>query len=587
MKIYPLLLIVTVPTNHAFQFNRCHNVNAIGRTRHKIGSPRSDVDGFSATSLFVTSTEASLAQNIGNGSLKAVETLAGAVTRVGNQQKANAADNESQIIDLQLQDVDDLTSRPGVFKALLEETAMTASNSEKEKNTSVVLKALASLERDMAMLDNVTGQRSQLSVLEISLLAGSVIAAATSPIFGNIGHVLAPASAAFCAAIGIGAEYTGKVAVSDGKEIAAATIVCAAEAEGLLAQAERVKAVLPLCVGVGATCASFSLLLPAVLNIGDNVPLSMTTALFLLSPVISVVAAAISSLTLQETRSYCFRAISTGNRRFARSGSVGRTWLSQAEQIEKNSERTKSRWNNFAKAVIPAPLIGALVPISSIGGKAAIVTALAAMESAFFLAQAEYTVSRATDAVALKARSASVADTYANQGARSGAILPFTSALSALCAAATAAIVEFPLPGHNLVLQGSVYSIFPAFAAMFSAAASVSKARCEVDAEAATQAAATLALEYDVSSSKAAGERSEFDAFNNDDLILRPFQGVIELIRLTVVNSWNTVKTRKQYPAFVKLVYWIRKRWGRAYRKPVNQNKSDDDDVVGSSPAVA
>ena len=92
------------------------------------------------------------------------------------------------------------------------------------------------------MLDNVTGQRSQLSVLEISLLAGSVIAAATSPIFGNIGHgekicaisldlyssklfaqfliqifencleVLAPASAAFCAAIGIGAEYTGKVA---------------------------------------------------------------------------------------------------------------------------------------------------------------------------------------------------------------------------------------------------------------------------------------------------------------------------------------------------------------------------------------
>lgn len=29
--------------------------------------------------------------------------------------------------------------------------------------------------------------------------------------------------------------------VSDGKEIAAATIVCAAEAEGLLAQAERVK----------------------------------------------------------------------------------------------------------------------------------------------------------------------------------------------------------------------------------------------------------------------------------------------------------------------------------------------------------
>mmetsp|Transcript_25279 Transcript_25279/g.39153 ORF Transcript_25279/g.39153 Transcript_25279/m.39153 type:complete len:606 (+) Transcript_25279:140-1957(+) len=598
MKIYPLLLIVA-PTYHAdaFQINRCNNadVNVVGQSRcYNICVPRDDATYVSSasSSLYATTTDVSLSQSIGNGSLKAVETLAGAVTRVGNQQKADAAEeNDREADQLQLKDVDDLTSRPGVFKALLEETAMSASNSDKEKNTSVVLKALASLERDMAMLDNVTGQRSQLSVLEISLLAGSVVAAATSPILGNIGHVLAPASAAFCAAIGIGAEYTGKVAVSDGKEIAAATIVCAAEAEGLLAQAERVKAVLPLCVGVGATCASFSLLLPAVLNIADNGPMSMNTALFLISPVISVVAAAISSLTLQETRSFCYRAISTGNRRFARSGSVGRTWLSQTEQIERNSQRTRLRWNNFAAAVIPAPLIGALLPVSSLGGKAIIVTALAAMESAFFLAQAEYTLSRATDAVALKARSASVADTYANQGARSGAILPFTSALSALCAAATAAIVEFPLPGHNLVLQGGVYSIFPAFAAMFSAAASVSKARCEVDAEAATQAASTLALEYDVGTSKAAGERSEFDAFNNDDLILRPFQGVIELIRLTAVNTWKTVKLRNQYPAFVKLVYWVRKRW-RRYRKSDSQNESvhseDDDASVGpASPAMA
>ena len=55
------------------------------------------------------------------------------------------------------------------------------------------------------------------------------------------------------AAIGIGAEYTGKVAVADGKEVAATTLQCAAEAEALLAKAERVKAVSPLCVGVSAT----------------------------------------------------------------------------------------------------------------------------------------------------------------------------------------------------------------------------------------------------------------------------------------------------------------------------------------------
>ena len=33
---------------------------------------------------------------------------------------------------------------------------------------------------------------------------------------------------------------------------------------------------------------------------------------------------------------------------------------------------------------------------------------------------------------------------YANQGSRNSAILPFTSALSAFCAAATAAMVELP-----------------------------------------------------------------------------------------------------------------------------------------------
>ena len=54
----------------------------------------------------------------------------------------------------------------------------------------------------------------------------------------------------------------GKVAVADGKEVAAASVQCAAEAEGLLANAERSKAVIPLCVGIGASAASLSLLVP-------------------------------------------------------------------------------------------------------------------------------------------------------------------------------------------------------------------------------------------------------------------------------------------------------------------------------------
>jgi hypothetical protein len=163
--------------------------------------------------------------------------------------------------------------------------------------------------------------------------------------------------------------------------------------------------------------------------------------------------------------------------------------------------------------------------------KSIIVTALAAAQSAYFLAQSEYSLARATDAVAVKARSAAVCDTYANQGSRSAAILPFTSALSGLCAAATAAIVELPFleslsAGGTLVgltAAMSIVTIFPVFSALFAAAASVSKARCEVQAEAAVQAASTLALEY--------------NSDENDDPILRPFRGVLELIQLTYTSS--------------------------------------------------
>jgi hypothetical protein len=163
--------------------------------------------------------------------------------------------------------------------------------------------------------------------------------------------------------------------------------------------------------------------------------------------------------------------------------------------------------------------------------KSVIITALAAAQTAYTLADCEFSLARATDAVAIKARSAAVCDTYANQGARSAAILPFTSALSGLCAAATAAIVELPFletlsaSGTLASLTGemAIVGIFPVFSTLFAAAASVSKARCEVDAEAAVQAASTLALEY--------------SSMEDEDPILRPFKGVTELIRLVYKSS--------------------------------------------------
>mmetsp|Transcript_10503 Transcript_10503/g.23547 ORF Transcript_10503/g.23547 Transcript_10503/m.23547 type:complete len:640 (+) Transcript_10503:193-2112(+) len=412
------------------------------------------------------------------------------------------------------------------------------------ENDRTVVTALTRLENDMQLLDNLASERPQLSTLELSLLLTSVFAAATSPIMFadlKVAEVLAPASAAFAASLGIGAEYIGKVAVADGKEVAAATIQCAAEAEGFLANAERVKAVTPLCVGVGATGASFALLAPVIidaLQIGTNTQL--VTELYLFCPLISVLSAAVAGLALQEIRQFTSRAISVGNRRFAKSGIVGRTWLSSTELIDKKSAGTSDRWRSFGLGVLPAPIFGALVP-GALATKCIVVAALAAAQSAFFLAQAESVMARATDAVALKARSAAVCDTYANQGARSAAVLPFTSALSAFCAAATAAVVELPWLESLATLSGPVgttgqvalVSVFPTLGAMFAAAASVSKARCEVDAEAASQAASTLALEYD-----------KYDA--EEDPVLNPFRGVVDLIRITAKNGIKVARGRSK-----------------------------------------
>lgn len=278
---------------------------------------------------------------------------------------------------------------------------------------------------------------------------------------------------------------------------------------------------------------------------GNN--LQLVTEIYLLCPLVAVLAAAVAGLALQETKSLCNLAIGVGNRRFARSGMVSRTWLSSTELIERKSKNSSNKWRSFSLSVLPAPLLGALCP-GALPTKTIVVAALAAAESAYYLAQSEYTLARATDAVALKARSAAVCDTYANQGARSAAILPFTSALSGLCAAATAAIVELPfvesLAKSNtvlgLLLEICTVTAFPALSALFAAAASVSKARCEVDAEAAMQAASTIALPYN-------GEEN--------DPVLRPLNGVKELILLTISNSIR-VPLRRLFRRFL-----VRRRW--------------------------
>jgi len=154
--------------------------------------------------------------------LDVVDALARAVHNIGVEEKRSWDEGEEEEEEGEYYSKKkggklDISQQPRVFQSLLsakiESDSGMGNGSGNAKNTKVVLKALASLERDMSMLDNLTGQESQLSLFEVSVLIGTVVAAAGSPLLpAQIAEVLAPASAALSAAIGIGAEYIGKVA---------------------------------------------------------------------------------------------------------------------------------------------------------------------------------------------------------------------------------------------------------------------------------------------------------------------------------------------------------------------------------------
>jgi len=369
----------------------------------------------------------------------------------------------------------------------------TANTKNETQRNLPVQSSISKITRDMELLDDVAGRTPQLTRAELVLLfvtiAVSAISPAVMPI--NIVEVLVPSMAAVSAAVGISAEYAGKVAVSNGKEIASLAMQAAAESESILAQAERAKAILPLCVGISTTASAFALLIPSLsVELHSKLSVPVLTEAFLVCPLIAVLGAAIGGLASQETIQLSARASGVGNRRFASSSIVGVTWKSATEQVEGNSLRNTQKWTSFAYGVLPAPIIAAIFP-GVLAFKAVVCAAVAAAQAAYYLSIAEFAIAEATDAVSLKSRTAAVADTYANQGSRAGAVLPFTSALGGLCAAASAACVEVLPLVPFWELQSLLAVIFPAGAAMFAAAAAVSKARCEVDAAAASAAAST------------------------------------------------------------------------------------------------
>jgi hypothetical protein len=108
----------------------------------------------------------------------------------------------------------------------------------------------------------------------------------------------------------------------------------------------------------------------------------MITELYLLCPLVSVLAAAVANLALEETRGFATRAINVGVRRFSKRSAVGRTWLSSVEMTQRLSRSKTDRWWSFAGSVLPAPIIGSVVGGPSLSAKCIIVAALAAAQSA-------------------------------------------------------------------------------------------------------------------------------------------------------------------------------------------------------------
>ena len=345
------------------------------------------------------------------------------------------------------------------------------------------------------LLDDVTSRTPQLTTVELAVLLTTISLSALSPFFLNIDiiEVLVPSLAALSASVGISAEYIGKIAVSNGKEFAALAIIAAAEAEAMLAAAERTKSVLPLCVGLATMASAIALVAPLLFKgMSDKFKIEIAKQYFFICPMIAMIASAIAGLATSESQELASKAISTGgnnsgngNNGGNNSGSgklidsspLGRLMEKHREEVT-DIEKYDQRMKAFLHSMIPPLTSAALFP-GCLSIKCIVCAALATAQSAYYLVLAEYSIALATDSVALKARSAAVSDFYANQSSRAGAILPFTSALAGFCAAASAAAVEL-LPFVNTVEQALVALIFPSGAALFAAAAAVSKARCEV-----------------------------------------------------------------------------------------------------------
>mmetsp|Transcript_54179 Transcript_54179/g.123442 ORF Transcript_54179/g.123442 Transcript_54179/m.123442 type:complete len:464 (-) Transcript_54179:282-1673(-) len=342
------------------------------------------------------------------------------------------------------------------------------------------------VEQDSKILDKVVNARSQMTAPESAILIASASAAALAPalVGPKVVEVFVPAVGALIASIGFSSEYLGRQAMSRGKENSALTIQSATECELIIAQAERIKAPVPFMVGIGVSGVALALVMPELFaNVAahPNWLIGFPQFMLFAVPLGVTWAAVVAADALERMRIKCREAIN--------SVAPGGKPTEVVPKYE-NAEKIKT----FFKAVLPGPILAVVCPAPhgmGIAFTTLLWTAIAALQGAYCLVVAEAELARAVDRQTLTARQAAVSEQYANQGCRNGSILPFTSSLGGICAAGAAAATEFlPLIERFELkpLECLITGFFPAIGVLFASSASVAKARCEIDAEAALKA---------------------------------------------------------------------------------------------------
>ena len=256
--------------------------------------------------------------------------------------------------------------------------------------------------------------------------------------------------------------------------------VAAAPGRGreILAGAERVKSVLPVCVGQSdghspqpSAPALLELVEPATaveqipdyyddaprwaplqkyntptmevpatqpLFVDRSAAVRSRTLVSLVCPAVSILAASVAVVAEQDSRRRCDKAQALGRRRFATSENVGYTWRSVVELSQDEAKADTALWVGFARSILPAPFAAAFMTYSgSFALAAPVASAVAAAQAAYHLTAAEYGIARATESVAAKGRTAAVADAYSKQARKACA-----SALAGRALAAQALVVE-------------------------------------------------------------------------------------------------------------------------------------------------